>query len=231
MCGILFAFEGRGAVKVGIPPMALISRIHERAFTCALAVALTLALSAGIGAEQATPVASIAKAPKTSIDNFGQINAHYFRGAQPDRGDYADLKALGIKTVIDLQKDFKASEERLVRAAGMKFYRIPMNTRVSPTEEQLDSFLRLVNDPANQPVYVHCAGGRHRTGVMTAVYRMTHDGWTADQAFKEMKRYDFGADFLHPEFKTFVFAYRIDPERRAPRTVIATSLIDPAPAR
>jgi hypothetical protein len=43
---------------------------------------------------------------------------------------------------------------------------------------------------------------------MTAVYRMTHDGWTADAAFKEMKRFDFGADFLHREFKEFVYRYR-----------------------
>ena len=69
----------------------------------------------------------------------------------------------------------------------------------------------IVNDPASQPVYVHCAGGRHRTGVMTAVYRMTKENWTGDQAFKEMKKYNFGADFLHPEFKSFVYAFRLLP--------------------
>ena len=74
---------------------------------------------------------------------------------------------------------------------------------IEPTAEQLSLFLKVVNDPANHPVYVHCAGGRHRTGVMTAVYRMHHDKWTAEQAFKEMKQYKFGADFLHPEFKRF----------------------------
>ena len=45
--------------------------------------------------------------------------------------------------------------------------------------EEIAAFLNIVNDPASQPVYVHCVGGRHRTGVMTAVYRMTHDGITA----------------------------------------------------
>jgi protein tyrosine/serine phosphatase len=64
-----------------------------------------------------------------------------------------------------------------------------------------------VNDAAKQPVYVHCVGGRHRTGVMTAVYRMVHDGWSADRAFKEMKQFKFGADFLHREFKNFVYSY------------------------
>jgi hypothetical protein len=61
---------------------------------------------------------------------------------------------------------------------------------------------------------------------MTAVYRMTHDGWTADQAFKEMKQYKFGADFLHPEFKRFVYGYHADPDRPAPvPAVVATNAI------
>ena len=42
---------------------------------------------------------------------------------------------------------------------------------------------------------------------MTAIYRMTKDGWSNTQAFSEMKKYGFGADFLHPEFKQFVFAF------------------------
>jgi hypothetical protein len=42
---------------------------------------------------------------------------------------------------------------------------------------------------------------------MTVVFRMTHDGWTPDQAFREMKQYKYGLDFLHPEFKRFVYAY------------------------
>jgi len=63
------------------------------------------------------------------------------------------------------------------------------------------------------PRFPCCVGGRHRTGVMTAAYRMTGEGWTADQAFKEMKQYNFGADFLHPEFKAFVYGYRPQPVR------------------
>jgi len=155
-----------------------------------------------------------------SIENFGAVNEHYYRGAQPAGQAYADLAASGVKLVIDLQEDGLASEPAFVQGAGMKFVRIPMNTRVAPTSEQVALFLQLVNDPANQPVYVHCAGGRHRTGVMTAVYRMTQEGWTADRAFQEMKQYRFGADFLHPEFKRFVYAYH--PELPAPVEAVAT---------
>jgi protein tyrosine/serine phosphatase len=175
-----------------------------------VAVALVLSIPA------ATQTAGGGALANIRIDNFGQVNDSYFRGAQPEGRDYASLAALGVKTVIDLQADGPAVEQRLVEAAGMKFLRIPMTTRTPPTRAQLESFLKLVNDPASQPVYVHCKGGRHRTGVMTAVYRMTRDGWTAQRAFKEMKDYDFGMDFLHPEFKKFVFSYRVPPAVPSP---------------
>jgi uncharacterized protein (TIGR01244 family) len=144
----------------------------------------------------------------THIDNFGRVDAQYYRGAQPEGRDYADLAALGVKTVIDLTgEDHDPGEPRMVEQAGMRYVHIPMTTHQPPTKAQLAEFLSLVNGSANQPVYVHCVGGRHRTGVMTAAYRMTQEGWTADRAFDEMKQYKFGADVLHAEFKTFVYGY------------------------
>ena len=206
---------------------------HKRA-VLSFALTSALALSPVVGtaaADKTTSTGASASRAQIHIDNFAQVNANYFRGAQPTGRDYADLAAFGVKTVIDLQRDFNPAEQKLVEAAGMKFQRIGMTTREAPTKEQLVSFLKLVNDPANQPVYVHCAGGRHRTGVMTAVYRMTHDKWDSEQAFKEMKQYKFGADFLHPEFKQFVYGYRIEPQQSAP-AVLATGVIaEPAVAR
>src|SRR5258708_34745430 len=158
------------------------------------------------------------------IDNFGRVNANYYRGAQPSGRDYADLAGIGIKTVIDLTQDGDPAESSIVQREGMKFFRIPMTTHETPSAAKLAQFLTLVNDPANQPVYVHCQGGRHRTGVMTAVYRMTDDGWTADRAFAELKQYKFGDEFLHSEFKDFVYAFHPEPAvKAAPATKAANS--------
>lgn len=182
----------------------LTNRRPSRISAAALLLGLSLALPAAARPARSSSLANI------RIDNFGAINAKYFRGAQPEGRDYADLAGLGVKTVIDLTKDGDPQEPAIVQTLGMKFYRIPMTTHEPPSSAQLDQFLKLVNDPAKQPVYVHCQGGRHRTGLMTAVYRITDDGWTADRAFSEMKQYKFGADFLHSEFKQFVYAYQPD---------------------
>jgi tyrosine-protein phosphatase SIW14 len=159
--------------------------------------------------KQIATQAASAAAATVHIDNFGRINEHFYRGAQPTAKDLADLAKMGIKTTIDLTDgDGNAEEQRLAESAGLRFFKIAMNTRVVPTAGQIATFLSIVNDPQNQPVYVHCVGGRHRTGVMTAVYRMVQDSWTPDRAFKEMKTYKYGADFLHPEFKKFVMAFK-----------------------
>jgi len=147
------------------------------------------------------------KASNIQIKNFGCINEGLYRGAQPKERDYADLAAMGVKTIIDLQRDGKDLEQTLVEAQGMKFYRIGMSDKNEPSTEQAEFFLKLANDPANQPVFVHCAGGRHRTGAMSAIYRITHDGWSADQAYQEMKHYDFEYGMGHGSLKNYVYAF------------------------
>jgi protein tyrosine/serine phosphatase len=190
-----------------------VPNIKKYSAASAAAILLGLSLAMPVAAQSAHAVPSIQAnaAASIRIDNFGRVNPNYYRGAQPEGHDYADLAALGVKTVIDLTQDGDAGEPGIVQGLGMKFYRIPMTTHETPSTEKVAQFLKLVEDPANQPVYVHCQGGRHRTGVMTAVYRMTDDHWAADQAFSEMKQYKFGADFLHSEFKDFVYGYHAEP--------------------
>ena len=170
---------------------------------CAIAVLMAFSLAASLAAQPNSPTSLAA----IHIDNFGKINDNYYRGAQPNSGDYADLAALGVRTVIDLTRDGRSDEEGLVTRTGMRFFRIPMTTSDRPEETAVAQFLKLVDDPANQPVYVHCQGGRHRTGVMTAVFRMTEDGWTADRAYAEMKQFNFEGFPSHPTLKQFVFDF------------------------
>src|SRR5215470_3721598 len=79
------------------------------------------------------------------IKNFGYINDKYFRGAQPQAKDYTALAALGVKTVLDLQQQGEASESALVKAAGMKFYRIGMISESKPSSQQVGAFFKIVD--------------------------------------------------------------------------------------
>ena len=160
----------------------------------------------------ALAILSCAQAPQSSfaqikIKNFGQMDERFYRGAQPKEGDYQSLAALGIKTVIDLRDEPTAYERPAVEALGMRYVNIPMSDKHYPKAEQIETFMRLVNDPATGKFYVHCAGGRHRTGIMGAVYRFNLYHWNYDQVYKEMKDYDFYTRFGHGDMKKFVEDY------------------------
>ena len=142
------------------------------------------------------------------IKNFGQMDERFYRGAQPKKQeDYQALKALGIHTVIDLQAEPKDYEKSMVEALGMRYFNIPMEGKTYPKQEWVDTFMKIVDDPETGKFYVHCAGGRHRTGSMGAVYRFTKYGWNYDQVYAEMKKFDFYTSWGHGDYKKFVENY------------------------
>jgi protein tyrosine/serine phosphatase len=148
------------------------------------------------------------RAAYIKIKNFGQMDERFFRGAQPkDEADYKALAELGIKTVIDLQAEPKDYEKQFVESLGMKYVNIPMIGKKYPTPEATEAFLKTVNNPDTGKFYVHCAGGRHRTGAMGAVYRYEFYNWDFEKVYQEMKQYDFYTSWGHGAFKDFVKDY------------------------
>jgi PAS domain S-box-containing protein len=147
-----------------------------------------------------------AKFPNIKISNFGQMDELFYRGARPKAKDLPSLKALGIQTVIDLTDNSK-DEQAEVEAAGMKYLNIPIVDKGYPTEENVTAFLKAIDDESTGVFYVHCAGGRHRTGDMGALYRFTKYGWDFDKVYQEMKNYDFYTSNGHGKSKDFVVDY------------------------
>ncbi len=175
-------------------------------YLCApLAFLLASTLTTAVCVESQTPIPA-----RIDIDNFGRANENYYRGAQPDAVGFAELKRLGIKTVIDLQEDGERDEPTWVREAGMQYFNIPLSGRRPATAAETEYFLKLVNEAQYWPVYVHCAGGRHRTGEMTAIYRISHDAWTADEAYQEMRQYGYYSLGGHGSLRDYVYRYYSD---------------------
>jgi len=145
--------------------------------------------------------------PNINIKNFGQMDDRFYRGARPEDDDYKALADLGIQTVIDLTDNSIEYEKPAVEAVGMRYVNIPMVDKGYPRIDQIEAFMNLVDDPATGKFFVHCAGGRHRTGVVGAVYRFNHDGWNIDQVTAEMVKYDFNSGMGHGKQKDFVKDY------------------------
>ena len=148
-----------------------------------------------------------AKFPNVKIKNFGQMDDRFFRGARPKDEDYQALAALGVKTIIDLTDNSIEYEKPAVEAAGLRYVNIPMVDKSAPSMDQINEFLKVVDDPQTGKFFVHCAGGRHRTGVVGAVYRFRHDNWNLEQALAEMDQYEFGSGYGHSKQRDFVKEY------------------------
>lgn len=168
-----------------------------------VAFAVVIGFFAAIVPAQTAP----ASFPDINIRNFGQMDTNYYRGAQPKKDDYAAMKALGITTIIDLQDEPTKYEKAEAEALGMKYINIPMDDAEYPSEASIAEFLKNINDPANGVMYVHCKGGRHRTGVTGAVYRFTKYGWDYNKAMTEMENYNFDTSYGRKVMKTFVIDY------------------------
>lgn len=154
-------------------------------------------------------VTAVKTQPICNINRFSKVDDNYYRGGQPKDEDFECLANLRIKTVINLRlQNFKKhdKEKEIVNELGMKYINIPMSPFFPPTNEQIDLFFSILNNPQNLPVFVHCQHGEDRTGIMTALYRVQYYNWTYDQAYAEMKANGYHS-ILFPEQKHFLRKY------------------------
>jgi protein tyrosine/serine phosphatase len=91
-------------------------------------------------------------------------------------------------------------------------------------DTQVEEFMKLMNDPATGVVYAHCKAGKHRTGLTGAIYRFEKYGWDYDEAYKEMKNYDYSSWPVHYNIKAYVQDYaKVMKSRRPVATQTATA--------
>ena len=124
------------------------------------------------------------------LPNFHKVSDQLYRGAQPHIGAMKRLSELGIKTVINLRgpDDRISGEQKETESAGLSYFNVPMPGFSAPSDEQVARVMAIINDPNNQPVFIHCQRGSDRTGTITAIYRISREGWTADRAIAEARR-------------------------------------------
>jgi hypothetical protein len=115
----------------------------------------------------------------------------------------SEIRHRGIKTVVNLGSK-EAIDEPVCRELGVTYLEVPVGDvwclcgQKAPGQNEmpeapydLTSLWTLIDDPASRPVLIHCQGGVHRTGVVTAMYRIRYQGWQAGDAIAEMDLFDF----------------------------------------
>ncbi len=91
----------------------------------------------------------------------------------------------------------------------------PDKEGVIPAQKGVDQFLKVMNDPRNQPALVHCFRGAHRTGIHCAIYRMEFNKWSNEEAISEMKALGYTNLDEEENIRTYLSQYT--PSKSPPR--------------
>lgn len=186
---------------------------------------LTLAIFLGCGACIADQTNNVAARPgnwavplaEPGLSNFYEVTTNLYRGAQPTAEGMKELKALGIKTVLNLRSFH--SDNGLASNGDLKLARLHMKPWHAEDEDVV-AFLKIVSDTNNLPVFVHCQRGADRTGMICAMYRVVICGWTKEAAVREMKEGGFN---FYPGWKNLVsYIEQADVEALKKRAGIAS---------
>ena len=141
------------------------------------------------------------------LPNLHKVSHTLYRGAQPEEAGIPELKKLGIKTIINLRNFHSDLDE--IGDVKIGYETIPINTW-NMKEEYVVQFLRIVTDEDKTPVFLHCLHGADRTGTMTAVYRMAVEGWTKEEAMREMTEGGFGYHAVWKNIPEFIESLDIE---------------------
>jgi len=150
---------------------------------------LTACACAGQEAPEKRPADWATPVELDGVPNLHQVSPTLYRSAQPTAEGMKGLEKLGVKTIVNLRSFHSDRDE--IEGTDLAYEHIYMKAW-HPEEKEAVRFLRIVTDPKQQPVLVHCKHGADRTGTMCAIYRVAIQGWTKDEAIREMTDGGFG---------------------------------------
>lgn len=122
------------------------------------------------------------------LPNFGEVTPNLYRGGQPSPEGIEKLAKMGVDIVVDTGRSKRDKEQ--IKKLGMQYVPLPWYCPF-PKEEVFARFLELIRNNPDKKIFVHCRLGDDRTGMMIASYRMAMQGWSAEEAMKEMQLFGY----------------------------------------
>ena len=141
--------------------------------------------------------------------NFKEIseNKVYKSGVIPPNKIASYIKDHSITSVIDLRfphtkdkinnpeipEELTAEKEAVEKLEGVTYFNL--GTDQVPTQETVDEFLQIMDDPDNYPVLLHCYHGVGRAQLFSAIYRIEYEGWSNQEAREQTRVLLKGSSF------------------------------------
>ena len=173
-----------------------------------LSVSLSLGLLLAVAPSFAAPVPPVprptewaTRVESTSVNNLYRIEDGFYRAAQPTAKGFQELAALGVRCVLDVAGG--AGDDAYIEKGSLRLFHVPMSA-FGLRDDRVLQALRIMIDPNNRPLLIHCQQGADRTGAMVALYRVVVQGWTAEKAVEEMTRGGYHHSSLWKSLETYV---------------------------
>ncbi|MGE4513348.1 MAG: dual specificity protein phosphatase family protein [Chryseobacterium sp.] len=134
-------------------------------------------------------------------------NKVYNSGAVPPE-ELADFVSdHKIKTIVDLRdglvqtalnpetkKQVNAEEFAADKIAGLHYFNLP--TDQIPQDSTVKKFLKIMDNPENYPVLIHCHHGVGRSRLFSSIYRIEYENFTNEKARENARLFwEFGTNF------------------------------------
>ena len=152
------------------------------------------------------PAQQVTKGEIGGVRNFARLETTVACGGATKTAAIPELKKMGFKAVFNLRLSSEPGanvpeEQAAAEAAGLRYFHVPF-TPETPNLESVDTFLKAIRDPANDPAFIHCSGGARAAGFWF-LKRVMVDHWDTDRAMREAVE----LGLVNPKMKAFVLDY------------------------
>ena len=124
----------------------------------------------------------------------------YKSGVIPPGQLAAYMEKYHIKSVVDLRKPGTndlvnnpevapelVAEKKAVEAAGGNYFDV--GSEQIPDEATLQRFYKVMDNPDNYPVLIHCYHGEGRAPLFSAIYKIEYEGVPNEQARRDARKF------------------------------------------
>lgn len=183
---------------------------HRKPRILLLAAFALAAIAPAFAATPARPATWAVAVPARTIGNFYRVEPDLYRSARPQSDGFHELQTLGVRTILDLESP---ADDLAAHGTSLKLFHVPM-TAFGLRDDLVLQALRIMADPANRPIVVHCQLGADRTGALMALYRVVVQGWSKEDALREMNGGGYHHSSWFRNLDQYVSAANVDALRK-----------------
>lgn len=145
----------------------------------------------------------------TPPENFAPVINNIYRSSFPQIHSFSFLRTLKLRSILCLiPEEYPQMHKDFFEEEGIKLFQMGMSGNKEPfvkiPPDLVTEAVKVVLDPRNQPILIHCNRGKHRTGCLVGVIRRLQR-WLLTIIFDEYRK--FAAPKERPMDQQFIELY------------------------